>query len=413
MRRKFCFDLDLLARMSLYDSGEIDTKSSTDWSSSIKLLQSQLQLKKTALTQAKQQKERQSGKGVMTPVVDLSRQGLNSDPDHDIAPPPQLSFNQTGNQNIFDDDVGRARQAPCDDVLDIPNEYDPLWPHDYEKIIKERREERERQREMESRDRRRRERMERHQRMMSAETGRPPRESREFSRRRDEEEEYDRQPSRKGTAGAAIAPPASLMEDVKPVKLEEDERPGSNFAPTLGGSVAAKIMAKYGFKEGQGLGKAEQGMSQALQVEKTSKRGGKIIHEKDVPKAPSIFSPLPSAETDSMEPPRGQGESITVAMRNPSKVVLLRNMVGPGEVDDDLEPETAEECTKYGRVVKCLIFEIPDNPDDEAVRIFIEFDRVEAAIKAVVDLNGRYFGGRVVKAGFYNLDKFRTLQLGD
>ena len=42
-------------------------------------------------------------------------------------------------------------------------------------------------------------------------------------------------------------------------------------------------MAKYGYKKGQGLGKYEHGMSTALQVEKTSKRGGKIIHEKDVP----------------------------------------------------------------------------------------------------------------------------------
>lgn len=43
-------------------------------------------------------------------------------------------------------------------------------------------------------------------------------------------------------------------------------------------------MAKYGYREGQGLGKSEQGMSTALFVEKTSKRGGKIIHEKDIPK---------------------------------------------------------------------------------------------------------------------------------
>ena len=50
------------------------------------------------------------------------------------------------------------------------------------------------------------------------------------------------------------------------------------------GSVASKIMAKYGYKEGQGLGKSEQGMSTALFVEKTSKRGGKIIHERDLPK---------------------------------------------------------------------------------------------------------------------------------
>lgn len=32
---------------------------------------------------------------------------------------------------------------------------------------------------------------------------------------------------------------------------------------------------------------------------------------------------------------------------------------------------------------------------------------------AVVDLNGRYFGGRVVKACFYNLDKFRVLDLAE
>ena len=32
------------------------------------------------------------------------------------------------------------------------------------------------------------------------------------------------------------------------------------------GSVAYKIMSKYGFKEGRGLGKDKQGMSHALQV---------------------------------------------------------------------------------------------------------------------------------------------------
>ncbi|KAL1420721.1 hypothetical protein MTO96_004458 [Rhipicephalus appendiculatus] len=68
-------------------------------------------------------------------------------------------------------------------------------------------------------------------------------------------------------------------------------------------------------------------------------------------------------------------------MRNPSKVVLLRNMVGPGEVDDDLEPETKEECSKYGEVVRCLIYEIPGVADEDAVRIFIEFKSMASAIK--------------------------------
>ncbi len=33
-------------------------------------------------------------------------------------------------------------------------------------------------------------------------------------------------------------------------------------------------------------------------------------------------------------------------------------MVGPGDVDDELEAETKEECAKYGEVNKCLIFEV-------------------------------------------------------
>lgn len=44
-------------------------------------------------------------------------------------------------------------------------------------------------------------------------------------------------------------------------------------------------------------------------------------------------------------------------------IVLLfncvsQNMVGPGEVDGELEQETADECQKYGKVVKCVIFEV-------------------------------------------------------
>lgn len=35
-----------------------------------------------------------------------------------------------------------------------------------------------------------------------------------------------------------------------------------------------------------------------------------------------------------------------------------QNMVGRGEVDEDLEGETKEECEKYGKVVKCVIFEV-------------------------------------------------------
>lgn len=89
-------------------------------------------------------------------------------------------------------------------------------------------------------------------------------------------------------------------------------------------------------------------------------------------------------------------------------------MVGPGEVDDDLEPEVKDECnTKYGDVGSVIIFEVPEQVPEEAVRIFVEFKRIESAIKAVVDLNGRFFGGRQVKASFYDPEKYDNLQLLD
>nr|GEX64462.1 hypothetical protein [Tanacetum cinerariifolium] len=88
-------------------------------------------------------------------------------------------------------------------------------------------------------------------------------------------------------------------------------------------------------------------------------------------------------------------------------------LVGPGEVDDDLETEVAEECAKYGTVTRVLIFEItePNFPVDEAVRIFVQFERSEQATKALVDLEGRFFGGRVVKATFYEEERFNTNEL--
>lgn len=109
-----------------------------------------------------------------------------------------------------------------------------------------------------------------------------------------------------------------------------------------------------------------------------------------------------------------------------SLIFKIRLQVGQGEVDPDLEPEVREECSKFGEVNNCVIYEVNVGlvngkrypnlksqhvPDDCAVRIFVEFVRVESAIKALIDLNGRYFGGRVVKGQFYDFDKFKRMDL--
>ncbi|XP_050348147.1 splicing factor 45 [Nymphalis io] len=387
--------------MSLYDDLDTikarTTEKVAEWSSGIKLLQSQLQLKKAAVTQPKREALRRSNQ-VLTPVIDLKSKQKDDD-DINSNSPKTHSKTIAASLNVRDFD------------WNVANEYDPMWPNDYEKVAKEMQAKRLNLDGSERSDRLERKRK---SRFGDEEDIIPEKTLVPMQPEEEEAEEIS-----KRATGVAIAPPPSLtMESLSPPP-QIIPIPASSQGFSIGGygasSVAAKIMAKYGFKEGQGLGKKEQGMSVALQVEKTSKRGGRIIHERDnssMPPPSFLLPSLPGSDSPNSSSQLKQEPSITEIMKSPSKVVLLRNMVGPGDVDDELEPEVKDECnTKYGEVVKVLIFEMPNVPHDEAVRIFVEFKRIESAIKAVVDLNGRFFGGRQVKAGFYDIEKFGTLQL--
>ncbi|XP_014210835.1 splicing factor 45 [Copidosoma floridanum] len=387
--------------MSLYD--DFDKHRATEkvagWSSGIKLLQSQLQLKKAATPHAKREQNKKAV-AILAPVIDLK--------------------SKTREVEKVDDGVGKYFGAGSGISMEfdwnVTNEYDPMRPNDYEKVVKELREIRDREHDQESeRKRLRRENQRDYEESQMASVAAT------MNSERDEERPAF---NRNTAGGATIAPPPSLQESSSPEPPTPPPPPPSTALPvpaprqTLSqgyatSSVAAKIMAKYGFKEGQGLGKKEQGMSVALQVEKTSKRGGRIVSEKEQLMPPPSFNQSPPSNSQSSALTLDE-PSITEIMKSPSKVVLLRNMVGPGEVDDDLEPEVKDECnTKYGDVGRVMIQEVLNVQPEDAVRIFVEFKRIESAIKAVVDLNGRFFGGRQVKAGFYSVEKFNKYQLLD
>ncbi|XP_037025135.1 poly(U)-binding-splicing factor half pint isoform X3 [Bradysia coprophila] len=97
-------------------------------------------------------------------------------------------------------------------------------------------------------------------------------------------------------------------------------------------------------------------------------------------------------------------------MRRPldSRVVILRNMVGPEDVDDLLKEEIQDECTKFGVVERVIIYneKQTDNEEDDTadviVKIFVEFSLASETEKAKEALNGRYFGGRLVRAELYD-----------
>jgi len=59
-----------------------------------------------------------------------------------------------------------------------------------------------------------------------------------------------------------------------------------------------------------------------------------------------------------------------------SRVTVLKNMVGPEDLDEDLESEVTEECSKYGEVEKVIIYQEKQSEADDAevhVKIFVLF----------------------------------------
>lgn len=176
---------------------------------------------------------------------------------------------------------------------------------------------------------------------------------------------------------------ARQQQAVKPPEPKEDD-------------FATRMMKKMGWKEGSGLGKEGQGIATPLVLKKTDVATGTIV-EGAKREAPAQQPASQPAAKQAKAPP---------AARPPTRVLLLNNLVGAGDVDEDLEGETAEEAGKYGKLIKCVVKEINGVPDTEAVRIFLEYESIEGSTKALLDMNGRYFAGRVVKARFYDEQRF-------
>ncbi|KAK6154833.1 hypothetical protein DH2020_009081 [Rehmannia glutinosa] len=271
----------------------------------------------------------------------------------------------------------------------VVEEYDPARPNDYEEYRRERKRkqaEAEVRRELEEREKR--------------EMEREERERRERDRDREKElsisgeEAWRRRAALSGGGGGvprSPSPPPAGNGGGEGFSIGKSESGGLGLGAEGKMTAAQRMMAKMGWKQGQGLGKQEQGITSPLIAKKTDKRGGVIVNA--------------SESSKKVKSVNFNG--------TPTRVVLLRNMVGPGEVDDDLEGEVAEECTKFGTVTRVLIFEItePNFPHDEAVRIFIQFERAEQATKAIIELEGRFFGGRVVRACFYDEERFANNEL--
>lgn len=97
-----------------------------------------------------------------------------------------------------------------------------------------------------------------------------------------------------------------------------------------------------------------------------------------------------------------------------STVMVLRNMVGPDNIDDDLEAEVTEECGKFGQVKRVIIYQERQGDEDDAdviVKIFVKFSEVVEMTRAIQALDQRWFGGRKVSAEAYDQERFESSDL--
>ncbi|CAG8175676.1 unnamed protein product [Penicillium nalgiovense] len=194
---------------------------------------------------------------------------------------------------------------------------------------------------------------------------------------------------------------AVLAQEQPADEGEPDESAPRSLRPGQQG-FAERLLSKYGWTKGSGLGATGSGMVKPLEVkiEKRKKR--------------------PDSEGGGFVTPAGRGKIIgsnkkgeyeTSKFGPMSQVVILQGMLQGMDLDAEIErsdggglvQEIGGECDeKYGTVERVFIARDVGTP----VPVFVKFRNPLSGLRAVNALEGRVFNGNTITARFFDLEKF-------
>ncbi|CAD8161024.1 unnamed protein product [Paramecium pentaurelia] len=183
-------------------------------------------------------------------------------------------------------------------------------------------------------------------------------------------------------------------EQPQPQQIEEETEPSYNEVELGSGEEKAlKMMEKFGYKFGLGLGKYNQGIQNPIEVIKTSNSVGVIeVSSLDF--------------TDLLPQNVVFRKTFEQHKQQPTNILVLLNAITAKDVDEYFKDEIKAELGKYGYIKKIHVHVRSELEEDIQVRVFIEYANNEEAMAAFLAADQRVFGGRIMTCRFYSIENF-------
>ncbi|WVW83811.1 hypothetical protein I302_105832 [Kwoniella bestiolae CBS 10118] len=188
------------------------------------------------------------------------------------------------------------------------------------------------------------------------------------------------------------------------------------------GTFAEKMMRKWGHQEGSTLGIRNEGLVHALTAEhvinQPQPKPGETLSKRQIAKQKTAMANLKNKKWVQAPTSRGRIVNANEDARaldergkrgEESRIICLVGVVGSEEeIDEELGDEIGEECSKYGIVERVVLHMVEPPPPEpsECLRIFVVFSGMAGAWRATKELDGRFFGGRKIRATYFDEERF-------